>query len=131
MYNPVNRNKIVIISFFLISAGFADDELNNLINDEYENMSNRTSLDYHSKVVQVWHDSAWTNKAKAIKNYDENGYLYQKDLYKYRNDEWELKVMASFENMKMVILLSEPSRFTEMVPGSIDTELISIIMMKG
>ena len=61
-------------------------------------MSNRTSLDYHSKVVQVWHDSAWTNKAKAIKNYDENGYLYQKDLYKYRNDEWELKGMASFEN---------------------------------
>ena len=98
MFKPVNRNNLVIISFFLISAGFADDELNNLINDEYENMSNRTSLDYHSKVVQVWHDSAWTNKAKAIKDYDENGYLFHKDLYKYRNDEWELKGMASFEN---------------------------------
>ena len=98
MFKPVNRNKIVIISFFLISVGFAGDELNDLINDEYENMANRTSLDYHSKVVQVWHDSAWTNKAKAIKDYDENGYLFHKDLYKYRNDEWELKGMASFEN---------------------------------
>ena len=98
MFKPVNKNNIIIIGIFFINASFADDELNNLINDEYENMSNRTSLDYHSKVVQVWHDSAWTNKAKAIKNYDENGYLYQKDLYKYRNDEWELKGMASFEN---------------------------------
>ena len=98
MFKPVNRNNLVIISFFLISAGFAGDELNDLINDEYENMANRTSLDYHSKVVQVWHDSAWTNKAKAIKDYDENGYLFHKDLYKYRNDEWELKGMASFEN---------------------------------
>ena len=98
MFKPLNKNNIIIIGIFFINASFADDELNNLINDEYENMSNRTSLDYHSKVVQVWHDSAWTNKAKAIKNYDENGYLYQKDLYKYRNDEWELKGMASFEN---------------------------------
>ena len=98
MFKPVNRNNLVIISFFLISAGFAGDELNDLINDEYENMSNRTSIDYHTKVVQFWHDSAWTNKAKAMKNYDENGYLYQKDLYKYRNDEWELKGMVSFEN---------------------------------
>ena len=64
MFKPLNRNNIMIISFFLISAGFADDELNDLINDEYENMSNRTSIDYHTKVVQVWHDSAWTNKAK-------------------------------------------------------------------
>ena len=82
MFKPLNRNNIMIISFFLISAGFADDELNDLINDEYENMSNRTSIDYHTKVVQVWHDSAWTNKAKTMKNYDENEYLYQMDLYK-------------------------------------------------
>ena len=76
MFKPVNRNNIVIFSFFLISAGFAGDELNDLINDEYENMSNRTSIDYHTKVVQVWHDSSWTNKAKTMKNYDENGYLF-------------------------------------------------------
>ena len=98
MFKPVNKNNIFIIGIFFINASFADDELNNSINEEYENMSNRTSLDYHSKVVQVWHDSVWINKAKAIKTYDENGYLYQKDLYKYRNDDWELKGMASFEN---------------------------------
>ena len=98
MCKPMKNNKLIIICLFLISTSIADDKLNNLINDEYENISDRTSIDYYTKVVQVWRDSAWTNKAKAIKNYDENGYLFQKDLYKYRNDEWELKGMVSFEN---------------------------------
>ena len=94
----MKNNKLIIICLFLISTSIADDKLNNLINDEYENISDRTSIDYYTKVVQVWHDSTWTNKAKAMKNYDENGYLYQMDLYKYRNDEWELNGMLSFDN---------------------------------
>ena len=74
MCKPMKNNKLIIICLFLISTSIADDKLNNLINDEYENISDRTSIDYYTKVVQVWHDSTWINKAKAMKNYDEIGF---------------------------------------------------------
>ena len=91
-------NKLIIISLFLVSASFADDMLNKMINDEYENISSRTAIDYDTKVVQAWRDSAWVNKSKKVKSYDDNGYLSQKDHYNYRDDEWSLKGMTIFEN---------------------------------
>ena len=91
-------NKLIIISLFLVSASFADDMLNKMINDEYENISSRTAIDYDTKVVQAWRDSSWVNKSKKVKTYDDNGYLSQKDHYKYRDDEWSLKGMTIFEN---------------------------------
>ena len=98
MNKPTKNNNLIIIGLFLISASFADDKLNNLINDEYENISSRTAIDYDTKVVQAWRDSAWVNKAKKVKTYDDNGYLSQKDRYKYRDGEWSLKGMTVFEN---------------------------------
>ena len=91
-------NKLIIIGLFLVSASFADDMLNQMINDEYENISSRTAIDYDTKVVQAWRDSAWVNKFKKVKTYDDNGYLSQKDRYKYRDGEWSLKGMTVFEN---------------------------------
>ena len=91
-------NKLIIIGLFLVSASFADDMLNQMINDEYENISSRTAIDYDTKVVQAWRDSAWVNKSKKVKTYDDNGYLSQKDRYKYRDGEWSLKGMTVFEN---------------------------------
>ena len=98
MNKPTKNNNLIIIGLFLISASFADDKLNNLINDEYENISSRTAIDYDTKVVQAWRDSVWVNKAKKVKTYDDNGYLSQKDRYKYRDGEWSLKGMTVFEN---------------------------------
>ena len=98
MNKPTKNNNLIIIGLFLISASFADDKLNNLINDEYENISSRTAIDYDTKVVQAWRDSAWVNKSKKVKTYDDNGYLSQKDRYKYRDGEWSLKGMTVFEN---------------------------------
>ena len=60
-------NKLIIISLFLVSASFADDMLNKMINDEYENISSRTAIDYDTKVVQAWRDSSWVNKSKKVK----------------------------------------------------------------
>ena len=91
-------NKLIIIGLFLVSASFADDMLNQMINDEYENISSSTAIDYDTKVVQAWRDSAWVNKSKKVKTYDDNGYLSQKDRYKYRDGEWSLKGMTVFEN---------------------------------
>ena len=98
MNKPTKNNNLIIIGLFLISASFADDKLNNLINDEYENIYSRTAIDYESKVVQAWRDSAWVNKDKKINTYDDNGYLTQKDRYKYRDDEWSLRGMTVYEN---------------------------------
>ena len=98
MLKAVNRCTIVTIGFLSASALLADDKLNDLINDEYENISSRTTIDYDTKVVQAWRDSAWVNKAKKVKTYDDNGYLSQKDSYKYRDGEWSLKGMTVFEN---------------------------------
>ena len=98
MLKTVNRCTIVTIGFLSVSVLLADDKLNDLINDEYENISSRTAIDYDTKVVQAWRDSAWVNKAKKVKTYDDNGYLSQKDSYKYRDGEWSLKGMTVFEN---------------------------------
>jgi hypothetical protein len=98
MLKAVNRCTIVTIGFLSTSVLIADDKLNDLINDEYENISSRTAVDYDTKVVQAWRDSAWVNKAKKVKTYDDNGYLSQKDSYKYRDGEWSLKGMTVFEN---------------------------------
>jgi len=98
MLKAVNRCTIVTIGFLSVSVLLADDKLNDLINDEYENISSRTTIDYDTKVVQAWRDSAWVNKAKKVKTYDDNGYLSQKDSYKYRDGEWSLKGMTVFEN---------------------------------
>ena len=98
MLKAVNRCTIVTIGFLSVSVLLADDKLNDLINDEYENISSRTTIDYDTKVVQAWRDSAWVNKAKKVKAYDDNGYLSQKDSYKYRDGEWSLKGMTVFEN---------------------------------
>ena len=98
MLKAVNRCTIVTIGFLSASVLIADDKLNDLINDEYENISSRTAVDYDTKVVQAWRDSAWVNKAKKVKTYDDNGYLSQKDSYKYRDGEWSLKGMTVFEN---------------------------------
>ena len=98
MNKPTKNNNLIIIGLFLISASFADDKLNNLINDEYENISSRTAIDYDTKVVQAWRDSVWVNKFKKVKTYNDNGYLSQKDSYKYRDDQWSLKGMTVFEN---------------------------------
>jgi hypothetical protein len=98
MNKPTKNNNLIIICLFLISASFADDKLNNLINDEYENISSRTAIDYDTKVVQAWRDSVWVNKFKKVKTYNGNGYLSQKDSYKYRDDQWSLKGMTVFEN---------------------------------
>ena len=98
MNKPMKNNNLIIIGLFLISASFADDKLNNLINDEYENISSRTAIDYDTKVVQAWRDSVWVNKFKKVKTYNGNGYLSQKDSYKYRDDQWSLKGMTVFEN---------------------------------
>lgn len=98
MLKAVNRCTIVAIGFLSASVLIADDKLNDLINDEYENISSRTAVDYDTKVVQAWRDSAWVNKAKKVKTYDDNGYLSQKDSYKYRDGEWSLKGMTVFEN---------------------------------
>jgi len=98
MNKPTKNNNLIIIGLFLISASFADDKLNNLINDEYENISSRTAIDYDTKVVQAWRDSVWVNKFKKVKTYNGNGYLSQKDSYKYRDDQWSLKGMTVFEN---------------------------------
>ena len=98
MNKPTKNNNLIIIGLFLISTSIADDGLNNLINDEYENISSRTAIDYDTKVVQAWRDSAWVNKSKKVKTYDDNGYLSQKDRYKYRDGEWSLKGMTVFEN---------------------------------
>ena len=98
MNKPTKNNNLIIIGLFLISASFADDKLNNLINDEYETISSRTAIDYDTKVVQAWRDSAWVNKFKKVKTYNDNGYLSQKDSYKYRDDQWSLKGMTVFEN---------------------------------
>ena len=98
MNKSTKNNNLIIIGLFLISASFADDKLNNLINDEYENISSRTAIDYDTKVVQAWRDSVWVNKSKKVKTYDDNGYLSQKDSYKYRDDQWSLKGMTVFEN---------------------------------
>ncbi len=98
MLKNVNRCTIVTIGFLSASVLLADDKLNDLINDEYENISSRTTIDYDTKVVQAWRDSAWVNKAKKVKTYDDNGYLSQKDSYKYRDGEWSLKGMTVFEN---------------------------------
>ena len=98
MLKAVNRCTIVTIGFLSVSVLLADDKLNDLINDEYENISSRTAIDYDTKVVQAWRDSAWVNKAKKVKTYDDNGYLSQKDSYKYRDGEWSLKGMTVFEN---------------------------------
>ncbi len=98
MLKDVNRCTIVTIGFLSASALLADEKLNDLINDEYENISSRTAIDYDTKVVQAWRDSAWVNKAKKVKTYDDNGYLSQKDSYKYRDGEWSLKGMTVFEN---------------------------------
>ena len=69
MRKPMKNNKLIIICLFLISTSIADDGLNNLINDEYENISSRTAIDYDTKVVQAWRDSAWVNKSKKVKTY--------------------------------------------------------------
>ena len=98
MCRYTKNNKLIIIGLFLVSASFADDMLNQMINDEYENISSRTAIDYDTKVVQAWRDSAWVNKSKKVKTYDDNGYLSQKDRYKYRDGEWSLKGMTIFEN---------------------------------
>ena len=98
MNKPTKNNNLIIIGLFLISASFADDKLNNLINDEYENISSRTAIDYDTKVVQAWRDSVWVNKSKKVKTYNDNGYLSQKDSYKYRDDEWSLRGMTVYEN---------------------------------
>ena len=98
MLKDLNRCTIVTIGFLSVSVLLADDKLNDLINDEYENISSRTAVDYDTKVVQAWRDSAWVNKAKKVKTYDDNGYLSQKDSYKYRDGEWSLKGMTVFEN---------------------------------
>ncbi|MDP7272836.1 MAG: hypothetical protein QGI47_04285, partial [Candidatus Marinimicrobia bacterium] len=98
MLKAVNRCTIVTIGVLSASVLIADDKLNDLINDEYENISSRTAVDYDTKVVQAWRDSAWVNKAKKVKTYDDNGYLSQKDSYKYRDGEWSLKGMTVFEN---------------------------------
>ena len=98
MNKPTKYNNLIIIGLFLISASSADDMLNKMINDEYENISNRTAIDYNTKVVQTWHDSVWVNKTKKVKTYDDNGYLSQKDSYKYRDDQWSLRGMTVFEN---------------------------------
>ncbi len=98
MLKAVNRCTIVTIGFLSVSVLLADEKLNDLINDEYENISSRTAIDYDTKVVQAWRDSAWVNKAKKVKTYDDNGYLSQKDSYKYRDGEWSLKGMTVFEN---------------------------------
>jgi len=98
MNKPTKYNNLIIIGLFLISASSADDMLNKMINDEYENISNRTAIDYNTKVVQIWHDSVWVNKTKKVKTYDDNGYLSQKDSYKYRDDQWSLRGMTVFEN---------------------------------
>ena len=90
MNKQTKYNNLIIIGLFLVSASFANDNLNNLINDEYENISSRIAIDYNSKVVQAWRDSAWVNKTKRVKTYDDNGYLSQKDRYKYRDDVWSL-----------------------------------------
>ncbi len=92
------NNNIIIIGIFLISASFADDGFNDFINVEYETIYSRTAIDYESKVVQAWRDSAWVNKDKKINTYDDNGYLTQKDRYKYRDDEWSLRGMTVYEN---------------------------------
>ncbi|MEC7729714.1 MAG: T9SS type A sorting domain-containing protein [Candidatus Neomarinimicrobiota bacterium] len=98
MLKAVNRCTIVTIGVLSASVLIADDKLNDLINDEYENISSRTAVDYDTKVVQAWRDSAWVNKAKKVKTYDDNGYLSHKDSYKYRDGEWSLKGMTVFEN---------------------------------
>ena len=98
MLKAVNSSTIVTIGFLSASVLLADDKLNDLINDEYENISSRTAIDYDTKVVQAWRDSAWVNKSKKVKTYDDNGYLSQKDRYKYRDGEWSLKGMTVFEN---------------------------------
>ena len=98
MCRSTKNNKLIIIGLFLVSISFADDMLNKMINDEYENISSRTAIDYDTKVVQAWRDSAWVNKSKKVKSYDDNGYLSQKDRYKYRGGEWSLKGMTIFEN---------------------------------
>ena len=83
MLKFVNRYTIITIGVLSASFLLADDKFNDLINDEYENVSSRTAIDYNIKVVQSWRDSAWVNRAKKIKTYDDNGYLLQKDSYKY------------------------------------------------
>ena len=98
MFKDLNRCTIITIGFLSASVLLADDKLNDLINDEYENISSRTAVDYDTKLVQAWRDSAWVNKAKKVKTYDDNGYLSQKDSYKYRDGEWSLKGMTVFEN---------------------------------
>ena len=98
MNKHTKNSNIIIIGLLLLSASFADDKMNNFINDEYENITSRTAIDYDTKVVQVWRDSVWVNKDKKVNTYDDNGYLTQKDRYKYRDDEWLLKGMTTFEN---------------------------------
>ena len=61
-------NRYTIITIGVLSASFlsADDKFNDLINDENENISSRTTIDYNIKVVQFWRDSVWVNRAKKI-----------------------------------------------------------------
>ena len=98
MLKSINRSTIIIIGILSASFLSADDKFNDLINDENENISSRTTIDYNIKVVQSWRDSAWVNRAKKIKTYDDNGYLLQKDSYKYWDGEWYLKGMTVREN---------------------------------
>ena len=98
MLRPFNRFAILIIGILSASFLSADDKFNDLINDEYENVTSRITIDYDEKVIQSWRDSAWVNKAKKVKTYDDNGYVLQKESYKYWNEEWYLKGMIALEN---------------------------------
>lgn len=89
---------ILTIHLLAVSILTADGLIHDLIDDEYENITSRTSIDYDTKIVQAWHDSSWVNKSQTVKIYDGNGDLSQKDYYKYIDGEWELKGITVNEN---------------------------------
>tara|TARA_Y100000590_G_scaffold249156_2_gene279958 strand:+ start:2891 stop:4120 length:1230 start_codon:yes stop_codon:yes gene_type:complete len=92
--------RVIGTAIFLLLFGIlpADGILDHLIIDEYENIANRTSIDYDTKVTQAWRDSSWINKYKKVKTYDNSGYLTQKESYRYDDGDWRQRGLTVIEN---------------------------------